>query len=669
MRLERPGWPRRLIRLILALSLFASVLLLLSSSEVSSASQQEGGWQLFVIDPAGQSLDAEQALAQWRAGAIEAVPGHGVGRLLQPGEFWLAFELRGGGEQTSQRFLTVQPPTLRQVDLYRVDKKGRPIKVDSAGLNLPVAGQSSAAGQNRFVLNPEPLWSPTILLRVLPGSLSTVSLELETLLERDQALRSEGQLVGALLTVATMMTVVALAQAVISREKEFLSWVLLAACGVFYMLSWNGVLMRWLPELGSNFHTALQLLGAMALIVSVMPFPTHFFQLQQLHPLLPRLLRAGAWSSLPVAVCGAFWGHDPGLTLALIMGAFAALYGVLIMLQLLRGQANADRYGLVGLALVAAAGYYFAGALGWLPFGNANRYVWQSMLVVTYLVLLGDLTWRAVQERRQGEAERDQLHQLLHLEAEQLEVRVEERTQALRTANAELLAAEANQRELLSLASHEFRNPATVIRSLVDGMRETMAEGLVDDVRQRLDNLHTAAGRLIFLANKLITHDRWRELSVRPQAKPLWVRAWVLDLMRDYEAGPPVGLSLPNADAQIQGDAVLLRIALQNLIDNAMAHGTKGSGSVHVDLTILPHTVEISVSDDGRGVPDEDKPKVFQRFVTGRIGGQGHGLGLAIVASVVRLHGGQVGVADAQPRGARFWMVLPRLRDTPQATA
>lgn len=621
-------------------------------------------WSLYALPQGADVFDAQVALALYRLGRVEPQMSHGVGRGFSSEDLWLMAELPRAPYPGALRFLSVEPPLLQWVDLYRVDSAGRPVKVGSTGLAVPVAQRVGTAGKSHFVLTDDPSWTSTVMLRIRvePGGLAAASVSLESASERDGVLRRDGLLLGVLTTAAVLMLIAVLALAASTREREFLSWVMLAVCGVFYLLVWNGMLAQWLPPMTVRAQLWFNAFAAAAMVSTSGFFIRDFFALSEVHPLVKSVLTTLAWSPLPASILVWFLGLQPGFGVSVILFLMAVSYAPLMLIQLWRGHPNARRYGLIGQALIYSLIYYYAAVTGWTPLGASSLYVWQWVLLIGYLALLGNLTWRTVRDRQAGEREREVLHGLLVEEAEQLEQRVQERTVALRAANAELLEAEAHQRELLSLASYEFRTPAAKIRSTLDALRD-INEPVPPDLQERLDNLRIASDRLIFLANKLITHDRWRELSVKPQTKPLWVRAWVLELMRDYEAGPPVVTTLPHADAQIVGDPVLLRIALQNLIDNALAHGSKGQGAVQVTLKLQANSVELAVADDGPGVPDSHKSKVFERFVSGRSSGQGHGLGLSIVASVVRLHGGQAGVDDAQPHGARFWMVLPRAKE------
>ena len=117
-----------------------------------------------------------------------------------------------------------------------------------------------------------------------------------------------------------------------------------------------------------------------------------------------------------------------------------------------------------------------------------------------------------------------------------------------------------------------------------------------------------------------------------------------------------------SGDLRIAIDAEAMVLAARNLVGNAIAWSPE-HGHVRVRLSGRPGGVSLSVEDEGPGVPHEDRDRIFEPFTRGPSapGGRvGYGLGLAIVASVARRHGGSVGVQEAPGGGAKFVLELPR---------
>jgi signal transduction histidine kinase len=114
-----------------------------------------------------------------------------------------------------------------------------------------------------------------------------------------------------------------------------------------------------------------------------------------------------------------------------------------------------------------------------------------------------------------------------------------------------------------------------------------------------------------------------------------------------------------NGAAPIRGDPVLLAQALGNLIDNALKYTPEG-GNISIEVRRGPgHSVGVSVSDTGPGMPDAEKAKAVGRFYRGDAsrGTPGVGLGLSLVEAVARLHGSALAFEDNHP-GLRAFMML-----------
>ena len=225
----------------------------------------------------------------------------------------------------------------------------------------------------------------------------------------------------------------------------------------------------------------------------------------------------------------------------------------------------------------------------------------------------------------------------------------------LRLALADVVLAEAEQRQLLSLASHEFRTPAAMIQMSLDSLRQ-LGEAVPPLVERRLTNMRKATQRMTHLANALIAQDRLRELQFALLPREVDPEALVRAIIETYPTPIPWrGLQRP---MRLVADPDLLTIALHNLIDNALRFSLADDPPI-VSLRLEGNTLELTVADHGPGVPDTDKAVVFERFYR-KDGGPGSGLGLSLVRQIARLHGGEAHVRDNAPNGALFVIQIPR---------
>jgi two-component system OmpR family sensor kinase len=223
-------------------------------------------------------------------------------------------------------------------------------------------------------------------------------------------------------------------------------------------------------------------------------------------------------------------------------------------------------------------------------------------------------------------------------------------------------ASEMRVRQFVADASHELRTPLAAIRGYAEVARRGRDE-VPADVAHALRRVESESTRMTSLVDDLLLLARLD--SGRPlAAEPVDLTAMVVDAVSDaHVAGPEHRwqLDLPDEPVSVTGDAHRLHQVLANLLANARVH-TPPSTTVTTRLAPVAGGVELSVTDDGPGVPAELQPEVFERFARGdssRSRAHGStGLGLAIVAAVVEAHHGEVAVAS-RPGRTVFTVRLP----------
>jgi signal transduction histidine kinase len=224
---------------------------------------------------------------------------------------------------------------------------------------------------------------------------------------------------------------------------------------------------------------------------------------------------------------------------------------------------------------------------------------------------------------------------------------------------ARLEASQARQRQFVADTSHELRSP-------IASIREQAEVGLAHPDRVEIETMaasvHADALRLQALVDDLLLLARADEQTLELRSRPVDLDDLVFDEARhagSEHSGPRVGVSAVSA-ARVMGDEASLRRVVRNLLDNA----TRSAASrVEVSLAPADGVARLRIDDDGPGIPPADRERVFERFVRldearGRDRG-GVGLGLAIVAELVREHGGRVVAGAAPLGGARFEVTLP----------
>lgn len=220
------------------------------------------------------------------------------------------------------------------------------------------------------------------------------------------------------------------------------------------------------------------------------------------------------------------------------------------------------------------------------------------------------------------------------------------------------------QRRFIQEASHELRNPLAVIRTNLD---VALADPDPDpeELRRTLDVVRRTTARMSHLVDDLLVYGRLGAPAhdLGPvELAPL--AAEVADEFRAPAAERSIAIEtrLAPGVAPTWGDRIALRQALANLLANAVRLAPEGS-TIVVAVDCEHESCRLSVSDDGPGIPLEQRERVFQRFWRGdrssRDAGGHSGLGLAIVDQIVRDHRGSVSLTDSETGGSTFALTFP----------
>lgn len=286
--------------------------------------------------------------------------------------------------------------------------------------------------------------------------------------------------------------------------------------------------------------------------------------------------------------------------------------------------------------------------------------------------------------------------------ADVLEKLVAERTAELVTRNDELSAAMADLKatqaqliqsekmaslgELTAGIAHEIQNPLNFVNNfsevsneLIDEMNEELSKGsyedvkaIANDVKQNLEKINHHGKRAEAIVKGMLQHSR----TSSGQKEPTDINALADEYLRLAYHGLRAKDKTFNATLKTNYDDTIGNInvipqdigrVILNLITNAFyaVDEKRKSGHEGFEPTIIVGTkaignqVEISVSDNGNGVPQSIVDKIFQPFFTTKPTGQGTGLGLSLAYDIIKAHGGEIQVATAEDEGTAFSFYLP----------
>ena len=225
---------------------------------------------------------------------------------------------------------------------------------------------------------------------------------------------------------------------------------------------------------------------------------------------------------------------------------------------------------------------------------------------------------------------------------------------ALEKAVEDARASDSATRRFLADASHELRTPIAALQASVETLLREQPE------RPERDRLEAAVAReserLGRLVDDLLGLAR---LEAHPTRTPVDLATIVRPLIEDAHTRAPgaaIMLSTDN-DTTVSGDPDALERVLRNLIDNALA-AIQPTGVIEVQLQRCNGCVQARVADDGPGVPEHQRERIFERFVRLDSSKPGHGIGLAIARRIAQQHHGEI-TCDPTPTGASFTLRLP----------
>jgi two-component system CheB/CheR fusion protein len=249
----------------------------------------------------------------------------------------------------------------------------------------------------------------------------------------------------------------------------------------------------------------------------------------------------------------------------------------------------------------------------------------------------------------------------------------------LRNAEAALLESDRRKDDLLAVLSHELRNPLGTIRSALSildrGTDRGTAPASSDAARARTI-IDRQMGHLSRLVDDLLDVSRIKTGKIRIERCPVEMRELARRTVEDHLSlmlanDLVIDMRLPDTPVWVDGDPIRLSQVLGNLLQNASKFTPPG-GRVFVSLDREPETARLCVKDNGLGLDEDVRHRLFQPFA--QAGSALHptrgglGIGLALVKAVVELHHGRVEAnSDGPGKGCTFAVVLPL--DTEHATA
>jgi signal transduction histidine kinase/DNA-binding response OmpR family regulator len=311
-----------------------------------------------------------------------------------------------------------------------------------------------------------------------------------------------------------------------------------------------------------------------------------------------------------------------------------------------------------------------------IPYWNATMRLGVFLLFVFLLAALKALNER-LEEKVEARtaalkkeiAERKRIESALQEERAMLAHRVEERTEALSAANAELIGAARMKDEFLASMSHELRTPLNAILGLSEALQEQVYGQLNEKQLKALSGVEESGRHLLALINDILDLSKIEADKLKLEIGPVSIDAVCQASLRlinqiAHKKQLKVSSTFDNALTTLEADGRRLKQILVNLLSNAVKF-TPESGAIGLDVVgnVKQGAMQFTVWDTGIGIPREEIQRLFQPFVQldSSLSRQypGTGLGLALARRLVELHGGGITVASELGKGSRFTVSLP----------
>ena len=230
-----------------------------------------------------------------------------------------------------------------------------------------------------------------------------------------------------------------------------------------------------------------------------------------------------------------------------------------------------------------------------------------------------------------------------------------------------LKSVDALRKELIANVSHDLRTPLAILKGYVETLQMKKDELSENEKQEYLYTLNTNIDKLTKLVDQLFEYSKLEAEQITPVKEPFSITELSHDLVAKFQLiaqRKNVQIELDHQDENylVYADLSLVERALQNLLENAVKYTDPG-GKVSLSVLRKEDSIEIDITDTGRGIPINEQPYIFDRYkqVGADTKKQGYGLGLAIVKKIMELHETRITVLSKPKEGSSFIFSLPAL--------
>lgn len=596
-------------------------------------------------DKSGQ-LGLDDVRAAFARKEFRTLPGN-LGAGYVPDVYWLHLSFDRLPSQSPEGWLEVMPPYLDSIQLFHIDPQGH-IEQKKGGDFVPQSAKDEAYRGTVFKLTLEP-GRHEIYLRIKTTSTMVAVVKLWQPQAFNTHLRYNYLGFGLYFSLILTVLVLNLVNWAVSRRIIFAVYAGYLLLNGVQWLGISGLVSEFIfpeqPLLANlTLGLALSLTSAMTFIFLAM-----LFELKKFHPWVNRIYQAGIVVALLTAVAtplGYYQTFVPSVFWIAVVSIGASLWPLrrLWRTQFVWARVLTLAYTVYATLLM----FNILATLAVIPFSATNTYIGMGSNVVHILLL----HFAILLHYRRIEADHARVLKKAALTERQMELE---------------LAHREEQSQLLAMISHEIRTPIAVIDAASESLRLLDDGSAVadDDRKRRYDRIRQAVLRMKMVMELSVVQAEDERLPFELRLFDLtWLTYDIIELSGDEALGR-VAFDAPEEDVTVQADLQLVRVALLNLLGNALKYSPADSPiriRVQNADTAQGRGVQWVVEDQGEGIPVGMEQAIFNKFHRGNQAAKlpGMGLGLFLVASIAARHGGHVTAENCAPHGARFILWLPR---------
>lgn len=238
----------------------------------------------------------------------------------------------------------------------------------------------------------------------------------------------------------------------------------------------------------------------------------------------------------------------------------------------------------------------------------------------------------------------------------------------LRDENEQLKKINENKSDVISITAHQLRTSLSALKWIFKMLQDGDAGKLTNEQNSLIEKAYGSSERMLSLVNDLLTLNHTDDVSISYDFQKIDITALIEQILFEFygEANKKeielIFLRSEKPTPLILCDVEMMRVVIQNLVENAIKYSKEGS-KVFISLKEIDDNIEISVRDSGIGIKNEDKDSIFKKFFRAQNAidkeNIGSGLGLFTTKNIVEKHNGKIWFDKDQKEGSTFFVSLP----------